>query len=492
MLDVLFRWWDEGLTWLKRVRGRRIVVPRAGARPAIEQLEERLVMSQNVFLPQQINPSGGPNQQPTQQLQIFQPSSIAVIPQPGLASGQLTLSGSFTLTDTGSFKVILQQSGPTSAGTATLSESGTVTFSLVFSGSVSATGFTVRNLTLAEIAVLSWGLVQTDASGVTLSNQTGSQNLTTTTSATATGTAGLDPFLAVGLNWLAPSRQLLQDNALNPGTLSLTSLSIGETGQESYTFQVLNGLETYHGQGGLAVPSPLQSSTAQTSLTLTGGFTYLNQGQDTFALNELGATGTTGQLALSSAVYDETGKQGPGAPGTLSLGAQTQFSLSGTVTQGGLVQQISQQTFPGLNLTLPSSIAQLSSGAGQTPLSSSSTPQNDAETFRFSQNLPYNYSESGSQGFALREAGSFGTGGFSLNSVTASSSGQGTYSLTNLQGQQNASGTFSDSQDGSLFTNGANLLAQVSSSSAGSFSLNAQIKQSQSGAGTFQNSLRRR
>ncbi len=133
--------------------------------------------------------------------------------------------------------------------------------------------------------------------------------------------------------------------------------------------------------------------------------------------------------------------------------------------QSGSVKQSSQQTFPGLNLTLPSSIAQLSSGAGQTPLSSTQTPDNDQETFRFSSNLPYNYSESSNQGFALREAGSSAGGCFSLGSVTESTTASGTYSLNLLQGQQNASGTFSDSQDGSLFTNGANLLAQVSSSS---------------------------
>ncbi len=162
------------------------------------------------------------------------------------------------LTDSGSYRLTLVQSGPTSAGAATFSASGIVTFNLVLRGSLNASGFTIKSVSLTETAAIIWNLAQSNAS-VVLSNQTGTQNLTTTTSASAVGTVGLDPFLAVGLNWLAPSRQLIQDNALNPGTLSLTSLSIGETGQESYVFRA-NGLETYHGQGGLAVPSPLQST----------------------------------------------------------------------------------------------------------------------------------------------------------------------------------------------------------------------------------------
>ncbi len=55
-------------------------------------------MSQNALLPQQMGPAAA-----NQQLQLFEPGSIAMIPQPGLASGQLTLSGSFTLTDSGSY-----------------------------------------------------------------------------------------------------------------------------------------------------------------------------------------------------------------------------------------------------------------------------------------------------------------------------------------------------------------------------------------------------
>ncbi len=97
--------------------------------------------------------------------------------------------------------------------------------------------------------------------------------------------------------------------------------------------------------------------------------------------------------------------------------------------------------------------------------------------------MPYTYADGGRQSYVLREAGTFGTRGFNLDSVNQQSSAHGSYTL-GLRDRQSGSGTFADTGSG-LLDSDAGLLTSASDSDSGSFTQQSTLTQTEAGTGTL-------
>ncbi len=467
MTGFLFRLWQQHFAKLQR----QLHPPRS-VRLWLEALEERVVMTQNVWLPQQLSPIAG-SSQALQFGQTFQPVSTALLPPPGLSATVFTTSGNFSLLDQGSYDLVLHESGSSAAGNFSFSESGSVTFNLTVSGPVSNAGLAATSVVLTQSATLNWSLTQGGAS---------SSGTTTLTTSSPGGT--LDPFFAAGFSWLPVTQQLIQANGLGLGSASISTLSVGESGLECYTFGV-SGQQTLVAGGVPASPDPLQGSTSSLGFARTDSFTLTDHGLDTYSLAEQGSANSSGVYSLNSILYAETANKPIHlADGTVALGATWQLTQSGTVTLTGKTSDSSTQAPGSADLALPSSIGALTAGAGQTPLTANALPQSDSDSFRFSDSVPYTYADGGRQSYVLRAAGTFGTRGFNLGSVNQQSSAHGSYTL-GLRDRESSSGTFADTGSGLLDSN-AGLLTSASDSDSGSFTQQSTLTQTEAGTSTLQ------
>jgi hypothetical protein len=140
--------------------------------PRFDELEERRLLSQNVWLPRQLQPLNGVNQD-TQSFQLFQPSLTDVMPTLELNSGTVTLGGNFSLTDSGGYLLAYAEAGPFDSNDSfAFTESGPISFALTEQGNVTLGGFSVTSTTLTQTVSLGWSFVETDAAGNTVQNLT--------------------------------------------------------------------------------------------------------------------------------------------------------------------------------------------------------------------------------------------------------------------------------------------------------------------------------
>jgi hypothetical protein len=77
---------------------------------------------------------------------LFRPAATDLDPTLGLSSATISVAGSFSLTDTGSYTLSLKESGPDGSGSFTFTESGTLTFSLTEQGTFTAGGLRPQRL----------------------------------------------------------------------------------------------------------------------------------------------------------------------------------------------------------------------------------------------------------------------------------------------------------------------------------------------------------
>jgi hypothetical protein len=393
--------------------------------PQLEPLEERRLFTNNVWLPQRLAPLDGTSQY-NQTTQLFVPAPTGLQGNLQLQSTSVAVSGSFSLTVSGNFSLSLNQSGPYdgSGDRYTFAESGTITFALTELGTFSATGFSTTSVTLSETAALSWSFAETDGSGQTVQSLSGTNTFT----AQGSGAAPFDPYFPAGYNWLDATQKLSTLNSLGLSGLSADSLAVHETsGNESYTFLQTNAVATVQGN----ILEPVSEDLAQ-----TGHDSYSDssvdqsadtlQGTDSFSLTELGQYANN-SYALSSVAYQEQG------------GTQT-FQQAGTTTdtRSGNGSTTASQAYSGHNHTLGNS---------------------SSDSFQLSALSTGVYGESGSGSYSLYQAGCFGSGSFSLGSLTYNNNGSGNYSLSQNATQtqtgtysagSNASGTDSYGISGSL------------------------------------------
>jgi hypothetical protein len=357
-----------------------------------EPLEDRLLFSINVFLPQRPAPIGGISQnQPA--FQLFTPATTQLTPLLDLNSGSISVAGSFVLNDTGTYTLSLQESGPQGAGSFVYTEAGPVTYSLTEQGNVTQGGVAVTSIVLTQTVSLGWTYLQTDSSGHTVQYQTGTDTFTIQ----SLGTAVLDPLFWSGFNWRDPTQHISDAHALSLASLSATSFTVNETaGSESYSFQVTSANETISGNATQALAD--LSETGQESYAVTDGlsFTFTNQGSNTFTLAEQGAY-ANGSYSFSSVAYHETGSN------------SFQLSETGTISQSGTATESATHSFTGHNHTLS---------------------YGGSDSFQFTSLNTFAYGETGSGTNSLTESGTYGGGCFSLGSVNYSAQGSGTLSLT--------------------------------------------------------------
>jgi hypothetical protein len=276
-------------------------------RPGLERLEVRELLANNVWLPERLAPLDGTTQTGVG-AQLFLPATAMLLPGIGLQNTSVAVSGSWNLDDSGDYSLTLTQAGPFdgSGDRYTFSASGPVTFTLTELGTFSNSGFSSSSVVLTQTATLSWSFVETDGSGQTVQSLGGSDTFTVPDG----GTAPFDPYFPAGFNWLPLLKQESSLHSLGLTSLAADSLSVGESaGSETYVFQRTGGLATVTGTVVQPLTDDLLESGQQSwSETAVEQFNSTNQGQDSFALSELG-TFAGNSYALGSVSYQEAGRR---------------------------------------------------------------------------------------------------------------------------------------------------------------------------------------
>jgi len=290
---------------------------------APEMLEERLVFSVNVWLPQRLVPIGGASQYNVSDA-LFQPITVGVQPQLDLRSASVSLAGSFSLSVTGDYDFSVYQSGPDGAYTFFFTESGHVSFTLDTSGTVAGSGYNPSIANLEQDVDVDWTFLELDGGGNTVVYASDSEQFTLASSNT-----NLDGHFWAGFNWYNQTSRVVTDNSLPLFALSATSFSLDENGGESYTLQVSNGLNTISGTGSVALDDLLDETGQQTyGLTVIQSFAHTEQGNNSFILAERGSY--SGGHALSSVAYSEQGSS------SREYDADSTLSFNGTISSSGL------------------------------------------------------------------------------------------------------------------------------------------------------------
>jgi hypothetical protein len=386
-------WWRLAVGGSPRAKKPKVSKPiTKWARLWFEALEERRLFSGNVWLPQRLAPLdglAGNNQTDV----LFRPTTTNLDPGQGLNSATLTLAGSFTLTDTGSYSLTLKESGPTGTQCFTFTESGTSTFSLTEHGNVSSSGFSNTSFVLTQTVALSWTFVKTDGSGHTVSSQSGTNTFTLQTSAGSP----TDPFFWTGFDWYGPTQQVSSLNTLGLASLTASSFSVSQNGGESFTFQQSNGSVTVKGNGTTQLADLSETGQQSYASTTSESFTATNQGNDTYSLSELGTYGNN-SYSFSNVTYNETASSN-----TVSLTETVVQSQSGTATTSG------SQSF----------------SANQHSLGNNSN-----NSFQLTGLSTASYGESAAGTYSLAQSGKYGSGSFSLGSLSYSNRGTGSYTLS--------------------------------------------------------------
>ncbi len=410
-------------------------------------LEERVVMTANLWMPQSINPLNGINQNiPT--LQVFQPAGDSLLPPVGLSTGSDSWHSNISVLADGAYNLTLAETGPLGADTFFFHEAGSLQYSLTEQGSYSTSGYALPSVVLSQSGTLDWSLLVLDSSGHTVTSESGSDRVTTG----SLGTAVIDPFFAEGFNWSDPTQRLILDNDLPIAGAS--AFSVSESGTQSYTLSNTGGHETITGTGAQPLPDMLQSNLQSFNYALNSSFTYTKQGAGTFTLAEQGSGGP-GSYALTSVAYAESGSNS--------------FALNeaGTAVESGTSHQtLSQQI-----------------GGGSNSLGDSTS-----ESFQFTDTQSYSYAESGSQSYSLSQSGTFGHGSFALNSLHYNATGSGGYTLS-VNGTNHAAGTFVQS----LTTTGNDSSGAFTinrETARGSFTANSTLSRSEAGDGSLTLSAR--
>jgi hypothetical protein len=278
-------------------------------RPAVEELEKRVVFAINAFLPQRLAPVNGVAAE-GQTDQLFRPVTTNILPELNLQSASVALSGSFLLTDGGMYSLSVQESGPDGSGSFSFREGGLVGFSITESGGFNGSTFSFDCVVLSEENELAWTFLQFDSSGHTVHDTSGSYIFPVTTSA-------VDPLFWVGFNWADATAEISSLNTLGLDGLSATSVSVSESyAGEGYSF-TLTGTETLTGTGSQPLmDSPTQPGQESYTETVTAAFTYTNSGDDNFTLTEAGGY-ANGSFAFNCVAYEEESSSGsysgPGA-----------------------------------------------------------------------------------------------------------------------------------------------------------------------------------
>ena len=190
--------------WLKKtIFGRRSSTSKGVERVvylSLLPLEERVVMTANLFLPQSINPLNGINQNnPT--LQAFPTASDSILSPVALSTGSDSWHSNISILEQGAYNLSLQETGPLGADTFFLSESGSLQYTLTENGTYSTTGYGLPSVVLTQTGTLDWTYIVRDANGQIIVNESGSDHITTG----SLGTAVVDPFFVEGFNWIALS-----------------------------------------------------------------------------------------------------------------------------------------------------------------------------------------------------------------------------------------------------------------------------------------------
>ena len=228
-----------------------------------------------------------------------------MLPEFGLQSASLSLSGLFSLTDTGAYSLSLNAAGPDgSTACFAFSENGSVTFNLVELGSFTQAGFSANSVVLTQTAALSWSFLETDGAGNTISFLSGLNTFTLVNN----GAAPFDPNFWVGYNWADLTRNVSDLNGLGLPSLTASSLSLTENGTESYLFQETNAVATVAGSNQQTIGDLNQTGQQNVGETTVEQFAASNQGNDTFALSALGQYANA-SYALSSVAYLENGNE---------------------------------------------------------------------------------------------------------------------------------------------------------------------------------------
>jgi hypothetical protein len=408
--------WSIAFGWLQGIGNK--LRPRRKPRPArkwmrpvhlqLEILEDRKLFTNNAWLPLNPQPFDGISAaNPAQQL--LQPTTTSLLPTLGINSGTLSVSGNFSLTDTGGYSLTLSESGPAGNGdNFQFQASGPVTFSLTEQGTFSQNGYSTNSVVLTQTGTLAWSFLQTDGSGNTVQYLSGTNALTTTSN----GGAPFDPAFWTGFNWLPLLQQISSQNNLGLGSLSASNVTVSETnGSDNYAWQQTGGLATVQGN----VQQPLGDVLGQTgqqtaTQTAVEQFSSSNQGNDGFSLTALGSF-ANGSYALGSVAYQETGSQ------TLGFNATVANAPSGQGAESGM------QSFSGHNQVL-------GDAAG--------------ESFDFTSRNTLVYGEKSSGTYSLFQSGSYGNGSFNLGCLNYNAQGTGAESLTQTA-LQTQTGTFSQS-----------------------------------------------
>jgi hypothetical protein len=400
-------WYTDPALPPRGPKGRRSKSIRRTARIWVERLEKRWLFAAAPFLPQRLNPVdgvGGYNLA----VALFRPATTDLQPTLGLNTGSISVSGSFVLADAGSYTMALQEVGPYGSGSFAFAEWGTISYTFTEAGTFNAGGFSPAASTFTQTAPLSWSFLQTDAGGNTVSYQTGLSSFTTQDP----GSGPFDPLFAFGFNWFVPTRTLSGLNALGVLSLTATGLTVTQNGGDSFTLQESNGSATLAGNGCQALADFSQTGQQTYQSNTTDAFGYTNQGNNTFALSEVGSYANS-NYAFTSVAYNETGSNS--------------FALSRTAVQAATttLAAAGNQCFAG-------SLHTLGLGSAQT------TVRNSLSTSI--------YAENGTGSYAFYQGGSYGGAGFALGSLAYSNHGTGSFSLT-----QNAVET----QTGTLTSNQA-------------------------------------
>lgn len=359
-----------------------------------EHLENRVVFSANVWLPQQVQPLDGVSGY-NQSFQAYHAALGDLMPTVGMSSGVVTLAGNFSLTESGSYPLAISAIGPYGGSDSfEFSETGTSLFCLTAQGSVSATGFSVSSLVLTQTVSLAWAFAERDPGGNLVQNLSG----TSTFVLAETPAAPFDPFFWAGFNWLGPTWHVSSLNGLSLPSLAFSALTVAETGgADSYTMLVTSGSLAITGNA----TAPLYQEIAQSgqesySVAFNQSFGTTRHGNASFSLAEAGAY-SAGSFALSSVAYSEAGN----STGTMT--ADTARTDAGTGTGSAL---------------------QNSTGNLHTFSSSS------AQSYGFTEVSTLAYAETAQTTYGLTQQGTFGSGQFNLSSLSHSGVGSGGFSLT--------------------------------------------------------------
>jgi|GEM_PF-2015407 len=390
----------------------------------LEMLERRWLFSLSAWLPRTpivVGAAADFHQDP-----FFGPLTPLLNPQyavGGNVTASLAVLGSFTFDDTGVYTFAIHLQGSNATNCITFDDAGTSTFTLHEGGTVNNGLLSFNSYSLSQNALASWHFVETTLAGQTVQNTSGTDTLNVTD--TSPGIS--DYFHWYGFNWYSLVNTTSNQHGLSLNSYSLNSLSVNESGsfslftyqekatatltESSNSFTADNDMSRPPGgypvisavgdpSGGLSAVRPgsnvptgdsQSSSTLSFSFTQTGSYTFTNTSTNgTFTLAE-GGTSNAGCYSLSSVLYNETGARDSY---TLYQTGMDTVLGNGTTTASGLLQ------------------------AGFESGTYASTNR-----FGYSNLASYTYQETGNGTHTASEAGTYGTGSFSMPSALYNATG---------------------------------------------------------------------